>query len=163
MPPHIGDLHGAVVVAHDTEPHYLKRVQDRIETALRQLSDRDDCWVALWWSNGAPAIAVRQAFTEIDLPKHVLGIMLVGATVAVPSAEIHYYDIILPRKELDEREIEPPVLSLKDTLSASRSSLPFNARPAFVPRSCSIRLASEDSDSPFSLGMVLVRSSPSTC
>lgn len=114
LPPHIRDLHGAVVAAYDTEPHYLKRVQDRIETALRQLSDRDDCWVALWWSNGAPVMAVRQAFTEIDLPKHVLGIMLFGAVVAVPSAEIHYYDVILPRKELDEREIEPPVLSLED-------------------------------------------------
>lgn len=114
LPPHIRDLHGAVVAAHDTERHYLKRVQDRIETALRQLSDRDDCWVALWWSNGAPAMAVRQAFMEIDLPKHVLGIMLFGAAVAVPSAEIHYYDVILPRKELDEREFEPPVLSLVD-------------------------------------------------
>lgn len=59
-------------------------------------------------------MAVRQAFTEIDLPEHVLGIMLFGAAVAVPSAEIHYYDIILPRKELDDREIEPPVLSLED-------------------------------------------------
>ncbi|HSS41186.1 MAG TPA: hypothetical protein VLK37_01390 [Solirubrobacterales bacterium] len=114
LPPHIRDLHGAVAVAHDTEHHYLTRVQDRIETALRQLSDRDDCWVALWWSNGAPAIALRQAFTEIDLPEHVLGVMLFGAAVAVPSAEIHYYDIILPRNELDEREIEPPVLSLED-------------------------------------------------
>lgn len=114
LPPHIRDLHGAVIAAHDTERHYLKRVQDRIEAALRQLSDQDDCWVALWWSNGAPAMAVRQAFTEIDLPEHVLGIMLFGAAVAVPSAEIHYHDIILPRKELDDRDIEPPVLSLED-------------------------------------------------
>lgn len=114
LPPHIRDLHGAVVAAHDTEQHYLKRVQARIEMAIRQLSDRDECWVALWWSNGAPAIAVGNAFTAIDLPEHVLGIMLFGAAVAVPSTEIHYYDIILPREELDAGAMETPVLSLED-------------------------------------------------
>lgn len=113
LPPHIRDLHGAVVAAHDTEQHYLKRVQSRIEDALRQLNDQDECWVALWWSNGAPAAAANRALGEIHLPDHVLGIMLFGAAVAVPSAEIHYYDIILPREHLDEWDVESRVLSLE--------------------------------------------------
>lgn len=32
----------------------------------------------------------------------------------MPSAEIHYYDIILPREELDAGAMETPVVSLED-------------------------------------------------
>ena len=81
LPPHIRDLHGAVVTAHQTEQRYLERVRDCIVTALSQLSDRDEGWVALWWSNGAPPISIRQVLTTIDLPPHVLGVILTGAGV----------------------------------------------------------------------------------
>jgi hypothetical protein len=113
LPPHIRDLHGAVIAAHHGEQRYLERVRDRITDALGQLSDTDDCWVALWWSNGAPASSIRQVLSTIDLPTHVLGVVLTGAGVAVPSPEVHYYDIVLPREELVPIEAEPSVHSLK--------------------------------------------------
>jgi hypothetical protein len=113
LPAHIRDLHGAVIAGHHGEQRYLERVRDRITDALGQLSAIDDCWVALWWSNGAPASAIRQVLTTIDLPTHVVGVILTGAGVAVPSSEIHYYDIVLPREELVPIEDEPSVLSLE--------------------------------------------------
>jgi hypothetical protein len=54
--------------------------------------------------------------------------MLFGAAVAVPSAEIHYYDIILPRKEQIAAHLEVkferaniPGLNPTPLPSASRS------------------------------------------
>ncbi len=115
LPAHIRDLHGAVIAAHYTEQRYLERVRERIETALRQLNTHDDCWVALWWSNGAPVLSVRQVLSAVDLPNNVLGVMLIGAAVAVPDPEIHYYDILLPREELVAKETDPSVVSLEDS------------------------------------------------
>lgn len=71
----------------------------------------DDSWVALWWSNGAPALSVRQVLSTLDLPKNVLGVILLGAAVAVPVPEIHYYRVVLPWEELTAIEEKPTVFS----------------------------------------------------
>jgi hypothetical protein len=113
LPPHIRELHGGIVAAHYTEQRYLERVRSVVESALRQLNTRDDCWVAIWWSNGAPALSVQQVLSTINLPSQVLGVMLVGAAVALPVPEIHYYDQRLPREELLNGPIELPVVSLE--------------------------------------------------
>ncbi|HEX8750126.1 MAG TPA: hypothetical protein VF732_03355, partial [Nitrospira sp.] len=104
---------------HYTEQRYLERVRRVLESALRQLNSRDDCWVAIWWSNGAPAQSVQQVLSTIDLPSHVLGVMLVGAAVAVPIPQIHYYDQCLPRDELLSCPIELTVVSLQKNPLAS--------------------------------------------
>jgi hypothetical protein len=114
LPAHARNLTGAVIAAHYTEQRYLERVRERIETALRQLDPADDCWVALWWSNGAPALAVHQALTIIDLPAHVQGVLLLGAAVAFPDPEIHYYAIMLPREELADQSEDFSIVSPDD-------------------------------------------------
>jgi hypothetical protein len=114
LPARARNLTGAVIAAHYTEQRYLERVRERIETALRQLDPVDECWVALWWSNGAPILAVHQALTTIDLPAHVQGVILVGAAVAFPDPEIHYYAAMLPRGELAGQNENPSVISPDD-------------------------------------------------
>lgn len=120
LPPSIRDLHGAVIAAHYTEQRYLERVRRVIEEALRQLNPRDECWVAIWWSNGAPALSVQQVLSTIDLPPHVLGLMVVGAAVAISIPAIHYFDQRLPREELLGREADLSVVSLEANPLAER-------------------------------------------
>lgn len=114
LPAHIRNLNGAVIAGHFSEQRYLERVRERIETALRQLPNRDECWVALWWSNGAPTLAVQQVLASLDLPGHVVGLILLGAAVAVPVPEIHYYATMVPQEDFTGREKEPEVVSLED-------------------------------------------------
>jgi len=102
----------AVVAAHYSEQKYLERARDRVEEAIQQLPKGDDCWVALWWTNGAPLGSMRQLLTTIDFPPHILGIVLLGAVVVFPDPEIHYYHFFIPR-DLSEDE-RPKVVSLVD-------------------------------------------------
>jgi hypothetical protein len=118
LPAHIRDLRGAVVAAAAAR-EYIKRVRDRIEAALRQLDPRDDCWVAFWWSNGTRLLALRDALTDLRLPDHVLGLIVVGAAVVVPDPRIHYFHALLPRLELSDGESELPVISLEDDPAAT--------------------------------------------
>jgi hypothetical protein len=120
LPAAVRNLHGAVVAAHYTEQKYLERVRSVVEKALRQLHPGDDCWVAIWWSNGAPALSVQQVLSTIKLPQHVLGVMVVGAGIAFPIPSIHYFDQCLPRDELLGRGRELPVVSLEDHPLADR-------------------------------------------
>lgn len=106
------DIAAAAVAAHYSEQKYLERARDRVEEAIRQLPEGDDCWVALWWTNGAPLGSMRQLLTTIDLPLHVLGIVLLGAIVVFPDPEIHYYHFFIPR-DLPDDEL-PKVASLVD-------------------------------------------------
>jgi hypothetical protein len=120
LPVAVRNLHGAVVAAHYTEQKYLERVRSVVEKALRQLHPGDDCWVAIWWSNGAPALSVQQVLSTIELPQHVLGVMVVGAGIAFPSPSIHYFDQCLPRDELLDRARELRMVSLEDHPLADR-------------------------------------------
>jgi len=120
LPAAVRDLHGAVVAAHYTEQKYLERVRNVVQEALRQLHPGDDCWVAIWWSNGAPALSVQQVLSTIELPQHVLGVMVVGAGIAFPIPSIHYFDQRLPRDELLNGDKELPVVSLEDHPLAGR-------------------------------------------
>jgi hypothetical protein len=78
-------------VAHSTEQRYLVRVADRIRQALDQLPSGEDCWVAVTWSNGAPAGVVEQVLQTIELPRRVVGVLLVGSAVSFPDPESHHY------------------------------------------------------------------------
>lgn len=110
QPAHIRHLNAAAVAAHYTEQRYLERARDRIVDSLRQLPDAEPGWVALWWSNGAPASAIQQLLSTVDLPANILGIFLVGAAVVAPDPEIHYFQFIIPRDD-EVREALPDVVS----------------------------------------------------
>lgn len=113
IPAHIRGLNGAAVAAHYTEEAYLIRARDRVLDSLSQLPTSDECWVAVWWSNGAPVHSMQQLLETVDLPAHVRGIILVGAAVVVPDPEIHYFQIIIPRDEA-LHEDTPSVVSKEE-------------------------------------------------
>lgn len=110
QPPHIRRLNAAAVAAHYTEQAYLERARDRVLESLRQLRSKEQSWVALWWSNGAPVALMQQLLSTVDLPKNILGILLVGAAVVAPDPEIHYFQIIVPRDQ-EIRDSLPPLVS----------------------------------------------------
>lgn len=116
LPEHIRSLTGIEVVGHFGEERYLQRVRDRLVDAIGQTPSADEGWVALWWTNGAPAALVQRVLSTVDIPPHVLGVLLVGWAVVVPDPEVHHYRMAIPREEIGgSLEEDPPrVLSLED-------------------------------------------------
>ncbi len=113
LPEHVRDLRGAVAAGYLTEDSFVARARVRVEAALRQLEgEEEEAWVALWWSNGASLLSLRDALAQIRLPNHVLGLMVVGAAVIVPDPRIHYFHACLPRPDLDDED-RLPVFSLE--------------------------------------------------
>jgi hypothetical protein len=90
-------LRGATIVGHGSEDRYAIRVARRVEQAVRQLPEGDECWVAFLWSNGAPVKAVAPAIRWSEIPRHVNGIMLIGAGVAFPHRQIHVFAMPITR------------------------------------------------------------------
>lgn len=90
-------LSGATIVAHGSEQSYVRRALAAIEKALRQLPEKDECWVSLFWSNGAPVDAVAAALDWDTLPAKVQGLVFVGSAIAFPYPDIHNYVVLVPR------------------------------------------------------------------
>ena len=86
-----GRVRGISIVGHQTENEYLRRALSRVERALRQLPTDRECWVGVWWSNGAPIRAMSRLLEHLNPPANVAGISLIGQAVAVPWSEIHCY------------------------------------------------------------------------
>lgn len=101
-------LSGSVIVAHGTEANYSRRVASRVSQALRQLPATDECWVALYWTNGESAPAIADQIDWSEIPEHIAGIMFVGAVVAFPHRNIDVFVQGLPRdvRSSDERVVE---------------------------------------------------------
>lgn len=118
LPEHVRGLRGAVAAGYLTEDAFVARARVRVEAALRQLEGDEEAWVALWWSNGASLLSLRDALAEIRLPSHVLGLMVVGAAVIVPDPRIHYFHACLPKPDLDEGD-RLRVFSLEDDPTAA--------------------------------------------
>jgi hypothetical protein len=114
LPDHVRDIRGAVAAGYLTEDAFVERARSRVEAALSQLEGDEEAWVALWWSNGASLLSLRDALCEIRLPDHVLGLMVVGAAVFIPDPRIHYFHARLPRPDLGAVADQLPVLSLED-------------------------------------------------
>jgi hypothetical protein len=83
----------AVIVGHGSEATYTRRLTGRFREALNQLPTDDKCWVVFHWSNGAPHKMVRRALAQIDVPEHVVGILLVGS-VAILGRLDNYIQIL---------------------------------------------------------------------
>jgi hypothetical protein len=112
-------LRGAVIVGHGSEQAYANRVGRRVAQAVRQLPTSDPCWVAIYWSNGAPFETVARSIPWEGIPEHVLGIILVGGGVSWPDARVHFFVTALGRDapaeadlELDSVEPEPEMKEL---------------------------------------------------
>jgi hypothetical protein len=84
-------LRGAVVVAQDSEESYRRRISARVRDAVRQLPTQDECWVALYWSNGAPLASVAAGIDWSQIPEHVSGLLMFGQAVAFPDRQIHVF------------------------------------------------------------------------
>jgi hypothetical protein len=105
-------LRGAAIVGHGSQEHYARRVAGKVAGAVRQLPTTDTCWVAVYWSNGAPMSDVAAAIDWLEIPAHVVGIMLVGSGVAFPHRQIHCFAAVLHRDAADEEPMD--VVSLVD-------------------------------------------------
>ncbi len=90
-------LCGATIVGHGSEKSYVRRVIRRVEQAVRQLPAHDECAVAVYWSNGAPAQQVAAAIDWKAFPPYVSGLVLVGCGVAFPDRQIHCYTVPIAR------------------------------------------------------------------
>jgi hypothetical protein len=106
LPEHTRGLSGAIVVAQDAESAYLARLRARITEAFAQLPTDHPCFVAFHWSNGAPFEPIGQVLNEVTRPENVLGVALIGSTVAFPHPDTHHFIMwgIARESEDDERE-----------------------------------------------------------
>jgi hypothetical protein len=98
-------LRGSVMVGHDTEEHYRRRIAARVAGAVRQLPTSDECWVALYWSNGAPLADATSSIDWAMIPAHVAGVIFVGQGVAFPDRQIHVFITPVPRGLQSKAEI----------------------------------------------------------
>jgi hypothetical protein len=92
-------LRGAVIVGRHSEESYLRRAARKVSSAVRQLPDDGDaCWVALYWSNGAPMDDVLATIDWSEIPSRVNGILIVGSGVAFPDRRLHVFQAALARE-----------------------------------------------------------------
>jgi hypothetical protein len=129
-------LRAAVIVGHGSEDAYNRRVASRTTDALRQLPEGDRCWVAVYWSNGAPIAAMQAAIDWSEIPPRVVGLMLVGQGVAFPHAQVHAFSTTIPRdgtshlaglrvtsQEPDQEDLAALILRLFERSAGVRATL----------------------------------------
>jgi hypothetical protein len=92
-------LRAATIVGHGSEDDYVRRVVRRVEQAVRQLPAHDECMVAVYWSNGAPARKVAAGIDWNKLPPYISTLLLLGCGVAFPDRTIHCYMLPVRRRE----------------------------------------------------------------
>jgi hypothetical protein len=85
------EISGTVVVGHGTEDIYATRLRRRFEEALAQLAADRPSWLAFWWSNGAPVEALARALVDVDVPEHVVGLILLGTLLPLPDPMLHNF------------------------------------------------------------------------
>jgi hypothetical protein len=84
---------------------YARRVGGRVTQAIRQLPTTDECWVAIFWSNGAPIDAVHAAVRWDEIPAHVAGLILVGCGVIFGHPQIHCFTSRVSRYAREEDDV----------------------------------------------------------
>lgn len=97
VPNYPAGMAAAVIVARGAEDAYIRRAVSRVQAAVRQLPLGDECWVALYWTNGAPARQVATAVDWASIPGHVAGLLFIGSVVAFPHRDINVFIIAAPR------------------------------------------------------------------
>jgi hypothetical protein len=131
--PNWSAVNGISIVGHYTEEQYLARLRSRVEDALAQLSAQSECWVAIWWGNGAPIASARDILTEINAPTNVEGLIFIGQAVAVPWSEISIYICQSPRGvDLGERHVSSTVDDHLAKLMLDRFDASSGVRPTLL-------------------------------
>lgn len=145
-------LRGAVLVGHGSEKAYALRVSRRVEQAARQLPTRDECWVAIYWSNGAPVNEVAAMLRWTDIPDHVAGVVLIGCGVAFPHRNIDCYVVPIERdhppdaervvasQEDDMDDVARLVIERFERSSGVRATLLYGAQRLILRRDGSRRI-----------------------
>ena len=135
VPRYPAGLRGSIIVGHGSEERYASRVAKRVAQAARQLPTTDECFVAIYWSNGARIDSVRRRIPWDEIPRHVSGFLLVGCAVAFPDRQIHCFvsgtgrdaspdDETELRSESEEmKDLAELVLQRLDNSSAVRPTL----------------------------------------
>lgn len=107
IPTYPHGLRGVSIVGHGSEASYVRRVGRRVVQAVRQLPvTTDECWVAIFWSNGAPVETVFAAIPWDEIPTHIVGLIFVGCGVILGDPQVHCFTTRLPR---DSRASDPLV------------------------------------------------------
>jgi hypothetical protein len=127
-------LSAAAIVAHGSEPQYIRRAVDRINRAIKQLPTADECWVALHWSNGAPIDDVAEALDWTSIPSHVVGVVFVGSVVAFPHRDINNFQVMVARgyQAGGEMDVESSVSDNFARLVLSRTESTAGIRATLV-------------------------------
>jgi len=104
VPKYPKGLRGSVIVGHGSEESYALRVSRKVEGAIRQLPEHDKCFVAVFWSNGAPVALLADTIRWREIPEHVVGLILLGCGVAVPDRQIHCFTWTIDRESAHAEE-----------------------------------------------------------
>jgi hypothetical protein len=96
---HPAGLRGTTIVGHGAEANYARRVSLRvIQEAVEQLPVADECWVAVYWSNGAPMDDVRAVIPWEEIPSHIHGLVLLGCGVILGDPQFHCFSSRISRR-----------------------------------------------------------------
>lgn len=90
-------LAASTIVLRESETHYIRRVAHGVEKAVRQMPFQDECWIAIYGTNGAPVDDVLAALDWDTVPERVLGLVFVGCFFAFPHRNLDCYVIAAPR------------------------------------------------------------------
>jgi hypothetical protein len=112
VPAYPRGLRGITATAQDSEPDYIRRLGRKLNKALGQLPEGEECWVAFHWTNGATQAQVAAAIDWSAVPERVAGIEMIGSAVAFPDREIHVFRLVLRRGA--EAEGDPWLESTRD-------------------------------------------------
>lgn len=145
-------LRGAAIVGHGSEKAYAVRVSRRVEQAVRQLPAQDECWVAIYWSNGAPVKDLASTLRWDRIPAHVAGVVLVGCGIAFPHRNIDCYviplardhpsdaEVVVSSREEDMDDVARLVIERFERSSGVRATLLYGAHKEILRRDGSRRI-----------------------
>lgn len=105
-PQYFRGVSAAVIVARETERAYVRRAASRVEAAVRQLREDDECSVAVFWTNGAPVEEVVAAIDWSVIPANVKGLLFIGCVLAFPHRNIDCFQIGVDRSHAGSPERE---------------------------------------------------------
>jgi hypothetical protein len=139
-------LRGVTIVAHGTASEYARRAAQKIESAVRQLHDGDECYVAIPWTNGASHQEIAAAIRWDTLPEHVVGLIIAGTGVALPMPVTHCFVSTIERDssfgevqvqslEEDMVEVAPTVFDRFAASSGVRAMLLQIGKATLISRS----------------------------
>jgi len=69
------DVRGVQIVAHESQPSYLKRAASRLSEAIGQMTAATENWLGLWWGNGVVLADTTEILSTASAPDRVAGVV----------------------------------------------------------------------------------------